>query len=75
MLGRDRNYAQRAARTVDDLEWRSNHNCAGRWQQFQVHQAGNAEFARAVHVCVVWKWWVKAPALACIGADGFHSDA
>src|SRR5579859_5027904 len=74
-LRRNRNYPQRAPRTVDDLERRCNHKRAGGGQLIQVHQAGEAKPARAVHESMTGERRIEAARLAGIGAYGLYTDA
>lgn len=64
---------QWAAGTFDDLERRGNDDSAGRGQQVQVHEAGDAKAARPMHVGVAGERRIEAACLARIGADGLNA--
>ncbi len=73
--GGNGDHTQWAARAANDLERRSDDYSASGRQQFQIHQAGDAKFARAVHNGVVREGWGEGACLASIGSDGFYTDA
>src|SRR5688572_27894275 len=70
----DREHAERAATSVDELEWRSDHNRTSWWQLIEVAQAGQPELPRTMHDRVVRERRIEAPRLPRIRSDGFDAD-
>src|SRR5437764_1057028 len=75
VLGSDRDDAQGAAGAVDDLEWGGDDDRAGGGKLIQIAEAGQAEFAAAVHDEVIREGRIEGGRAAGISADGLHADA
>src|SRR5260370_20524890 len=69
----EREYAQRAAGAVDDLQWRSNDNRPGRRQLVEIGQARQPETVGAVHDGVAGKHGIETVRLAGVRPDGLHT--
>src|SRR5580700_2051239 len=69
----EREYAQRAAGTVDDLQRRSNDHRAGRRQLVEIGQARQSESVGAVHDGVAGKHRIETVSLPGVCADGLHT--
>src|SRR2546427_10522011 len=71
----DGNPPHRAARAVDNLQWRGDDYGAGRWELIQVAQAGQAKLAAAVHDVVVRERRGKGSGPAGLRPHRLHPDA
>src|SRR5438445_7782464 len=71
----DGTHRHRAARAVDNLQWRGDDYGAGRWELIQVAQAGQAKLAAAVHDVVVRERRVKGSGPAGVRPNRLHADA
>src|SRR2546427_4997911 len=71
----DGNPPHRAARAVDNLQWRGDDYGAGRWELIQVAQAGQAKLAAAVHDVVVRERRVKGSGPAGVRPQPLPADA
>src|SRR5215469_1179677 len=67
-------HTQWATGAARDFERRGNHHRSGGRQLIQVYQAGNAEFAGAMHRGVVGKWWVEGSRLPRVRPNGLDAD-
>src|SRR5215471_14531051 len=73
--GCERNDAQRAARTIGDLERCGDDHCAGWRQLVQIDQAGDAEFACAMHRTVVGERRIEGAGLPGVRSYRLYADA
>src|SRR5258708_7451786 len=69
----EREYAQRAAGTVDDLQRRSNDHRPGRRQLVEIGQARQPETVGAVHDGVSWEDGIGNVHLARVRPRRFHT--
>src|SRR5207302_5269924 len=75
-LARDEcNHPQGAAGAIHDLQWGSDHNCAGQRQKIEIGEAGQSKLAVAVHDEVIAEGRVEAGDLSGVCADGLTTGA
>src|SRR5215213_1098466 len=72
---RQRDHADGATGAVDKLERSGDHDCTGGRELVEVAEAGEAEFAGAVHDVVAGEGRVERVRLAGIGPDRLHPRA
>jgi len=72
--GRDGNDPERAARSADDLQRRSNDHSTGWRKLIQVAQARQTELSAAVHQIVVREGRIEAGCLSGVGPNRLHAD-
>lgn len=73
--GHERQHADGAATTADNLQRRGDDDGAGRRQLVEVAEAGEAELPRAVHRRVIREGGIEAARLPGVRPDGFDADA
>ena len=68
------NHPHGAAGAIHDLQWRSDHNCAGQRQKIEIGEAGQSKLAVSVHDEVIVEGRVEAGDLSGVCADGLNTN-